>query len=1565
VQSRKFSPDTDGGFCRARAFTEVMEDDALLGTFFPVPQGIVPGMHIVVDLPDGKQIVVQIPEGVFPGDVLQVTVQDASLQLVKNMGTASAYLKPLRVMLFAAGVCPVVLLLLAIITPYWLYIPGSHVMDCVGLGGRRLNGYIEDWNQIEAWCTTDARMLAMPERCAVYRRLASAGRLTFVCLASSAVAYFWSLLGLFFRREFSAVVGVLSTLVLELAAITFYLSVASRATAQIFGHAVVWGLSAWIGIAGVGIGFAVWFAILVAYLDSRLERNLLGVDLQDIQAVLHKGCGADAAYEWDENDPGAGCPVVWRTYGLTPSGLYHDYRQHWWGWPYASFLYLLTVPIHFVKTFDWNGIRRVYYGPPSEEQPLRERGVTSTVVINYMLYRRSNIIMCVVFVLPLIRMTLNALSGQEREMLNHVQEADQTNTFADFQQQNLNATFVDYSLHVLQKGFGSIGIWSDNLWVWRHIVRLLFLVLALIFSFTSMLRWDDFKLSRYLLVFAWLAMLIAPFAAALIPSRSFVDWGLFDNIVREHVREARSHYQVDGLLAACLWNEPLSILTNLNYYAETACDVVNQKVPYVMPPTIDFPTPLGTFPIPVTAIPWVGERLPVAGTDLKALHSTCRRVRSIGNHELTLNATDAIVRGCQLAATYLYENTPDGQRNDFKDYKDRLSQSLEVDPSHLQGSHAMRFWHGTGAVLVQETIGLHLVSHSKELTGRLIRRSENPDGCGSYDDDGPTCEDKVIFLGPLPRRPECSLNEMVERASSAGAKGLVIYGAQDRSDTREVPDWLRSYDGALPVGFISSRVDGETLLQELRGGTPSGLAVTVELARPEWKKEHSRTSHGCRCKGRGLDSECKVRDPGLFTEERKTGKEEPFPWCETVDTCRVAYDVCVPSDAASAVQVPSKACLPNFPCRRQHAGIHEKTRKLYTWKAYSRHEQCATAYTASSRLSDTITWMDCVAPLGFSGVATKAGGRQESLEGTQVSFVPGMSAVSLRGQLIVSTGCLYRLRVEDSDGSFVQLKLGDVSARNGEILFTSGEGEEDVEIDVDSVKADKGVGAVVFEQQCESIGDDWVPVPLDKLRYVPSASDAQSSLLQRGRAVSLDNQSHAGLGAHDHGSSRKANILTHSLGSELAASQGTRRMEAPPGDGGGLLGWNSGSSTGNDDAGGSRPEMLWTCEAFVGTRCNSNRRCGENEVCDSVGREDRHHPPGYCHCSPNYCWSAEKNGCVAQHLHAREVVSHLLNESMYEEQVVKAMDTAKVAVSLVISLQEGIANLNAIIGHVLAIGPGMLISAWTAKLIFAHSAIPAYFCYFFPWIYSPMAWALYNVYYQLIPDWRLFTGLLILAGWPMIMTGLTMMYGLHRQMEIPRLMHVVNNLLLYYYMILFLGYGLLIWFAIGYKPEGNDWINERLRGEWSAPNWIRYYIGLKQADKDVNFINLWLVDSFATFFLTCNAVTDAFVVVISQEHNEAWLMHHQALESHKSEVDAAPAVAKAPTLRETMEEYSVRELRRSQGQRFAVEEEVIKDWLLLINDVKVQVPKSGRRRHDTEEEADSEDADPVPEADLL
>ena len=90
-------------------------------------------------------------------------------------------------------------------------------------------------------------------------------------------------------------------------------------------------------------------------------------------------------------------------------------------------------------------------------------------------------------------------------------------------------------------------------------------------------------------------------------------------------------------------------------------------------------------------------------------------------------------------------------------------------------------------------------------------------------------------------------------------------------------------------------------------------------------------------------------------------------------------------------------------------------------------------------------------------------------------------------------------------------------------------------------------------------------------------------------------------------------------------------------------------------------------------------------------------------------------------------------------------------------------------------------------------------------------------------------------------------------------MGVMNNLLLFYYfIIIFVGYGSLIFFVIGYNPEGDDLISKTLRGatfggSFSPRELIK---GAVMSMDGATWATL-LLNSFSVFFGVCVAGQDA------------------------------------------------------------------------------------------------------------
>ncbi|CAE7808317.1 GIP [Symbiodinium sp. CCMP2592] len=610
--------------------------------------------------------------------------------------------------------------------------------------------------------------------------------------------------------------------------------------------------------------------------------------------------------------------------------------------------------------------------------------------------------------------------------------------------------------------------------------------------------------------------------------------------------------------------------------------------------------------------------------------------------------------------------------------------------------------------------------------------------------------------------------------------------------------------------------------------------------------------------GLGYDSDCRVRPAELL--KKSAAGRSPYPWCETAVfdywgvPCKEDFDLCLPPGEAEAFEKPDDKCT--TPCGRD---------------GKERHDMCHTNGMLFRREQR------CVAALGVAGKVERPDREPEKFEGSMLNFAGTMNKLSVSGRLLTLSpvfDCNFRVTVEGPTSG--QLPLG----IDGRIRYTptteiigdwssAGVNEPFVHEDPDITELHfqlevKGhamqFDAVRLEQQCRAHVSgsgqfsDWSLVPHGQLR-TPTHTDA--------------------------GSNRGA--------------QTTRRLKdsSPSQD--------SDDDSSDDDTDGARVKLS-TCSEFVGVPCidpatNVQTRCSDNQVCDSNYTAGG----GFCRCADGFCWSYIKQACVDQSEHAREVVSKLLDETLLERHSPKLWATAKEVATVGFCAMEAAESLNNILRHVLAIGPGILISAWTAKLIFVQSTIPGYFSYFFTMVYSPAAWVLNNVWHQTASDWRLSLGLAAMAFWTIPVSVVGMKYGLHRPMSVPRAMSLVNNLLLLYYFVLFAAVVFIVMFVFSDEPETEAYFSvsaafrRKLRpGKLSKTELLYVLFG-------------FLTESFAVFFITCCAATDAFIMVIVKEHRAAWSLLTRG--------KPLPAVQAD-----------------DEDTLYAIEEQVTRDWLLLMKE---------------------------------
>lgn len=1036
---------------RSRAFTEAPE---LAGdteeTYFMVPLGVQPGQEFVVQLTTGQELVVTAPDGVRPGDMLHVVVQEIddsdadegegsdvaedrsnrkAIELIDliHIPRPFVYLRPMFVMVCAIAFCSVLLITVAVVMPFWVTgVSDQQGVVSIGLFGYSSWGRLHEWTEVLAACAQSAH--SSPHQgglehveawCSNVERLATKAKFTYVCEVCTLVLQAWCALSIVVRRELVASVGTLVSLGLHAFFSRTFFRSASIALAAALGTTPSVGASSYFGLAGIVVGTANWVVILVLWLESRQDYHFLGVNLEPLKKIMpaqfRDERAANDEYEWDESDPGAGCPILWRMYGLTPSGLYDKYQNYWWGWPFGTFIYLLSLPFHFVKTFDWNGIRRTFYGPPSEEEDVRRYGVESTVVINYMLYRRSNIIMVVVFILPLLLWNAYLLCKQFEVVQTDMQDAAGFRSFEDFRQTaGENASFFRYTSDVVSHTVHTVALQSDWLGFWKLAIRTMILVVAFIFGTTAMMRWDNFKVSRYLLLYGWCAALLAPFAATLIPCRSFMNWSRADEILQQHLDEARVHYDVDEWVAACVARDGPATLATLKKYANMFCDDMAPNIPYKMPAgfRVGF---LGGVELPFSVIPVVGSYLPEPGTDLRALHNSCGYVKSRLNTHTTSDVAGFLHGACLESAALLYHNPVQdkSRRGIYTAYQDALLQkSDEVPPG---ASMVLKFVPSASpgrkrSELVPHDIAVVSLNEGWRLSGRLFQLA-GMRACMPWPSLGPGA---VLVVGPL--SSACPLSKIAEMArATSGVTGVVILDKTQKfvPGTLSAAAWVSSTPSSfsIPTVLLQTPIDARVVEATFNG--TRGPMVKVERidgsmssggALGRRQDLSPMTSSGCRCAGNGYDSVCAVRADSL-----------PGPWCETAVGCPAVRDTCAPH-GQGGVEFPLRKCLPELPCGRVHMGIDPSTHKpfasgMVTHRAS--HYQCG--YQVHRGMLARVDWMKCVPPVGLHGVAITTSGAS-AIEGGPIFDMPaGTVHVVLQGLLRLSSSCTYAVRAEPLD----------------------------------------------------------------------------------------------------------------------------------------------------------------------------------------------------------------------------------------------------------------------------------------------------------------------------------------------------------------------------------------------------------------------------------------------------------------------------------------------------------------------------------------------------------------------
>ncbi|CAL1148911.1 unnamed protein product [Cladocopium goreaui] len=102
------------------------------------------------------------------------------------------------------------------------------------------------------------------------------------------------------------------------------------------------------------------------------------------------------------------------------------------------------------------------------------------------------------------------------------------------------------------------------------------------------------------------------------------------------------------------------------------------------------------------------------------------------------------------------------------------------------------------------------------------------------------------------------------------------------------------------------------------------------------------------------------------------------------------------------------------------------------------------------------------------------------------------------------------------------------------------------------------------------------------------------------------------------------------------------------------------------------------------------------------------------------------------------------------------------SVSIAMGFVQGLRGFNAIVPAAIALSPALLRAALKVKNIVPQSTIPGMFVVALPLLYCPMAWGLYTIAFQLLGDFWMLMGLLVLAFSPMLYLALGAYFSITR-----------------------------------------------------------------------------------------------------------------------------------------------------------------------------------------------------------
>ncbi|CAE7426744.1 ABCF2 [Symbiodinium sp. CCMP2456] len=212
----------------------------------------------------------------------------------------------------------------------------------------------------------------------------------------------------------------------------------------------------------------------------------------------------------------------------------------------------------------------------------------------------------------------------------------------------------------------------------------------------------------------------------------------------------------------------------------------------------------------------------------------------------------------------------------------------------------------------------------------------------------------------------------------------------------------------------------------------------------------------------------------------------------------------------------------------------------------------------------------------------------------------------------------------------------------------------------------------------------------------------------------------------------------------------------------------------------------------------------------------------------------------------------------------------KQSVSMGMGLVNGLRGFNTIMPAALALAPALLRGALKVKVTAPQSTIPGMFVVVLPLLYCPMTWGMYHIFFQLLGDFWMLLGLLVMAFGPMVYLALGSYYTITRPLTDKAVAQVMVSMNRASTILAIIGYVFICTFAwkrykltIGEEESEDDASVER-----DAYKYIAEQVSVLQPSFWIKLAGV----AMAKYFFTTLAGVDWMMVEIGKQRRYEILM---------------------------------------------------------------------------------------------